>query len=70
MANNLSEARNLLLKLEERNDTQVVNISRLELANSKFKEQLRNREKTLEENNQLVQIRETQCKKVVNEVRV
>ncbi|XP_032668210.1 hyaluronan mediated motility receptor-like isoform X2 [Odontomachus brunneus] len=67
MANNLSEAQNLLLKLEERNDAQVVNISRLELANSKLKEQLRNREKVFEENNQLVQIRETQCKKAVNE---
>lgn len=67
MANNLSEAQNLLLKLEERNDAQAVNISRMELANSKLTEQLRSREKALEEN-QLVQVQATQYKKIMDEV--
>lgn len=68
MANNLSEAQNLLLKLEERNDAQAVNISRMELANSKLTEQLRTRENALEENNQLAQVQATRYKKIKDEV--
>lgn len=70
MANNLSEAQDLLLKLEERNDAQAVSISRMELANSKLKEQLRSQEKALEETNQLLQVQTTQYKKDADEVRV
>lgn len=68
MANNLSEAQDLLLKLEERADSQAVDISRLELMNSKLVEQLRNREKTLEESNQLIEAQEKQHKENMNKV--
>ncbi|XP_014470917.1 PREDICTED: hyaluronan mediated motility receptor-like isoform X2 [Dinoponera quadriceps] len=68
MANNLNQAQGLLLTLEERNDAQAVNVSRLELTNSKLKEQLRSQEKTLEENNQLLQVRATQCKNSIDEM--
>lgn len=69
MSNNLNVAQNLLLKLEEQIDTQTVTISRVELANSKLTEQLKNREKALEESNQLLQVRTMQCK-ATEEVRV
>lgn len=68
MANNLDEAQSLLLKLEERSDAQAVSISRMELANSKLVEQLKSREKVLEESNQLLQDEAKQYKKTIDEV--
>jgi len=68
MAKSLSEAQNLLLKLEERNDVQAIDISRIELANSKLQEQLKSRENALEENNQLLQAQAVQHKVAVNDV--
>jgi len=68
MGKSLSEAQNLLLKLEERNDVQAIDISRIELANSKLQEQLKSREKALEENNQLLQAQTVQHKVAIDDV--
>ncbi|OAD52380.1 Laminin subunit alpha-2 [Eufriesea mexicana] len=54
MANHLAEAQTMLLKLEERNDVQEVEISRIELLNSKLNEQLNEREIAIEEINKLL----------------
>lgn len=70
MSNSLTTAQNLLLKMEEQNDVHVVNILQVELTNSKLTEQLKSQEKMLKETNQLLQVRETQYKKDMNEVRV
>jgi cell division protein FtsX len=68
MGKSLSEAQNLLLKLEERNDVQAIDISRIELANSKLQEQLKSRENALEENNQLLQAQTVQHKVAIDDV--
>jgi len=68
MSASLNDAQNLLLKLEERNDVQAVDISRMELTNSKLLEQLRNQEKALKESNQLLQVQATQHKIAIDEV--
>ncbi|KAH0956184.1 hypothetical protein HN011_002950 [Eciton burchellii] len=67
MGKSLSEAQNLLLKLEERNDVQAIDISRIELANSKLQEQLKSRENALEENNQLLQAQTVQHKVAIDD---
>ncbi|XP_011151920.1 hyaluronan mediated motility receptor isoform X2 [Harpegnathos saltator] len=69
MANNLSDAQNLLLKLEERNDVQAIDISRMELENSKLTEQLEQMDelKNLKEMYEENQVQATQYKKVVDE---
>lgn len=68
MSKNLGDAQNLLLKLEERNDVQAIDVSRMELANSKLQEDLKRREKALEESNQLFQAQASKHKAAVDQV--
>ncbi|XP_012229058.1 putative leucine-rich repeat-containing protein DDB_G0290503 isoform X2 [Linepithema humile] len=67
MSASLNDAQDLLLKLEERNDVQAIDISRMELTNNKLLEQLRNQEKALKESNQLLQVQATQHKTAIDE---
>ena len=55
MTNHLNEAQAMLLQLEERNDAQEIEISRVELLNSKLKEQLKENNVALEEANKLLE---------------
>lgn len=68
MSVSLNDAQSLLLKLEERNDVQTIDISRMELTNSKLLEQLRNQEEALKKSNQLLQVQATQHKTAIDEV--
>ncbi|XP_076750292.1 uncharacterized protein LOC143423101 [Xylocopa sonorina] len=55
MANHLAEAQGMLLKLEERNDAQELEISRIELLNNKLNDQLKIREAALDDANKLLE---------------
>lgn len=55
MANHLSEAQSMLLKLEERNDAQELEISQIELLNDKLNEQLKLRETAIDDVNKLLE---------------
>lgn len=67
MANHLAEAQTMLLKLEERNDAQEIEISRVELLNIKLNEQLNEREIAIEEINKLLE-HQSKNLEVINEV--
>lgn len=67
MSASLNNAQDLLLKLEERNDVQAVDISRMELTNNKLLEQLKDKEKALKESNQLLQVQARQHKTAIDE---
>jgi len=68
MVKSLGEAQNLLLQLEERNDVQAIDISRIEVANSELQEKLKRRENLLEKHNQLLRTQTIQHKAVVDNV--
>lgn len=68
MSKKLYDIQNLLLNFEEKNDAQELDISRLELANSKLLEQLKSKEKELEKCNQLFKDQVTQHKTIVDMV--
>jgi len=53
MSKKFDDVQNLLLGFEEKIDAQELDISRLELANSKLLEQLKSKEKELEISNKL-----------------
>ncbi|XP_017797874.1 PREDICTED: putative leucine-rich repeat-containing protein DDB_G0290503 [Habropoda laboriosa] len=67
MANHLAEAQNMLLKLEERNDIQELEISRIELLNDKLNVQLKEYEATVEDNKKLLEEQSKTHKIVLNE---
>ncbi|KAI4504568.1 hypothetical protein M0802_000118 [Mischocyttarus mexicanus] len=54
MASSLFSTRGLLLGLEQINDEKSIEISRLELDNSKLQEQLKNQKKITEEHNEII----------------
>lgn len=68
MAKKLAEVHNVFLEVEERYDTQAINISLVELEADKLLEKLKERNKALDENKQLLKVQETQHKKAMNEV--
>lgn len=70
MSKKLYDVQNLLLNFEEKIDAQELDISRLELANSKLLEQLKNKEKELEKSNQLLKDQVTQHKTIVDMVSI
>ncbi|XP_024225381.1 hyaluronan mediated motility receptor isoform X7 [Bombus impatiens] len=67
MANHLAEAQNMLLKLEERNDAQELEISRADMLNNKFNEQLKERETAIEDLNKLLEHQSEIQKVTLNE---
>ena len=68
MANHLAEAQSMLLKLEERNDAQELEISRVDMLNNKFNEQLKERETAIEDLNKLLEHQSEIHKVTLNEV--
>lgn len=66
MNKKLHAAQNLLLHFEELTDAQNLDISRLELANSKLLEQLKSREEELEKNKQLLEDQAAQHKTITD----
>ncbi|XP_043669772.1 hyaluronan mediated motility receptor-like isoform X2 [Vespula pensylvanica] len=62
MAGSLCAAQDMLLRLEERNDAQMIEISRLEVECSKVHEQLNNQEKISEGNTALISVQSAQHK--------
>ncbi|XP_033317974.1 hyaluronan mediated motility receptor-like isoform X7 [Bombus bifarius] len=67
MANHLAEAQSMLLKLEERNDAQELEISRADMLNNKFNEQLKERETAIEDLNKLLEHQSKIQKVTLNE---
>lgn len=67
MANHLAEAQSMLLKLEERNDAQELEISRVDMLNNKFNEQLKERETAIEDLNKLLEHQSEIHKVTLNE---
>ncbi|XP_068972661.1 putative leucine-rich repeat-containing protein DDB_G0290503 isoform X3 [Bombus flavifrons] len=67
MANHLAEAQSMLLKLEERNDAQELEISRVDMLNNKFNEQLKERETAIEDLNKLLEHQSEIQKVTLNE---
>ncbi|XP_043579605.1 hyaluronan mediated motility receptor-like isoform X4 [Bombus pyrosoma] len=67
MANHLAEAQSMLLKLEERNDAQELEISRVDVLNNKFNEQLKERETAIEDLNKLLEHQSEIHKVTLNE---
>ncbi|XP_033359084.1 hyaluronan mediated motility receptor-like isoform X6 [Bombus vosnesenskii] len=67
MANHLAEAQSMLLKLEERNDAQELEISRADMLNNKFNEQLKERETAIEDLNKLLEHQSEIQKVTLNE---
>jgi hypothetical protein len=53
MSDRLGKAMNMLLKLEEVNDRQSIEMSQLELQNAKLQQQLDNKNQFIEENSLL-----------------
>ena len=68
MANHLTEAQSMLLKLEERNDAQELEISRVVMLNDKLNAQLKEHETTIEDLNKLLQHQSQAHKVSLNEV--
>ncbi|XP_076182393.1 uncharacterized protein LOC143154297 [Ptiloglossa arizonensis] len=67
MANNLSEAQDMLLTLEERYDAQELEISQIELLNNKLKEQLKASKAALEDTNKLLEAQSAKHKIALDE---
>ncbi|PBC30764.1 hypothetical protein APICC_04551 [Apis cerana cerana] len=55
MSNYLTEAQDMLLKLEERNDAQELETSQVQMLNNKLNEQLKERETVIEDMNKLLE---------------
>lgn len=70
MSKKFYDVQNLLLNFEEKIDAQELDISRLELANSKLLEQLKSKEKESEKSNQLLKDQVTQHKTIVDMVSI
>lgn len=68
MSKSISEAQGVLLALEEQNDAREIDISRMELANNKLLEELKNRDEELEESKRLLQDQAKQHKIILDEV--
>ncbi|XP_046838595.1 hyaluronan mediated motility receptor-like isoform X2 [Vespa crabro] len=62
MAGSLCAAEDMLLRLEERNDAQMIEISRLEVESGKLHEQLNNQKKISEETTALMSVQSVQHK--------
>lgn len=69
MADHLSGAKDMLLQLEEWNDAQALQISRIELINYKLTDQLKNSKLATEEANQLLETQSAKHKAAVDKVR-
>ncbi|XP_070526212.1 restin homolog isoform X3 [Cardiocondyla obscurior] len=67
MSKSISETQGALLILEEQNDAREIDISRMELANNKLLEELRSRNKALEENKRLLQDQAMQHKVLLDD---
>ncbi|KAK1138109.1 hypothetical protein K0M31_002594 [Melipona bicolor] len=67
MANHLTEAQSMLLKLEERNDAQELEISRVVMLNDKLNAQLKEHETTIEDLNKLLEHQSQAHKVSLNE---
>ncbi|XP_043527976.1 hyaluronan mediated motility receptor-like isoform X1 [Frieseomelitta varia] len=67
MANHLTEAQSILLELEERNDAQELEISRVVMLNAKLNAQLKQHETTIEDLNKLLQHQSQAHKVSLNE---
>lgn len=68
MSKSIDVAQSALLVLEEQNDASKIDITRMELANYKLSEQLKNRDEALEESKRLLQAQATQHEIIVDEV--
>lgn len=68
MIKNLHDVQHQLLKLEEQTDAQELDMSRLELANTKLLGQLKSREEELKKNNQLLKDQAAQHKTITDMV--
>ncbi|KMQ91822.1 hyaluronan mediated motility receptor [Lasius niger] len=66
MVKNLHDVQHQLLKLEEQTDAQELDMSRLELANTKLLGQLKSREEELKKNNQLLKDQAAQHKTITD----
>ncbi|XP_077272103.1 uncharacterized protein LOC143902808 [Temnothorax americanus] len=67
MSKSISEAQGAILILEEQNDAREIDISRMELANNKLLEELKSRDKALEESKRLLQDQAMQHKIILDE---
>lgn len=68
MSKSINQAQDALLLMEEQNDAREIDISRMELANNKLLEELKNRDEAVEKNKQLLQDQATQHKIILDEV--
>ncbi|XP_029045310.1 paramyosin-like [Osmia bicornis bicornis] len=69
MASHLNDARNMLLKLEETNDSQQIEISRVELLNTKLSEQLKEREEIVQKHDKLLEEQAEKYEAELNEAK-
>nr|XP_003706552.1 PREDICTED: hyaluronan mediated motility receptor-like isoform X3 [Megachile rotundata] len=69
MADHLKEARNMLLKLEETHDAQQIEISRVDLLNTKLSEQLKEREEIVKEHDKLLKEHSEKYEAELNEAK-
>lgn len=68
MSNYLTEAQDMLLKLEERNDAQELETSQAQILNNKLNEQLKERETVIEDMNKLLEEQSKKHEITLNEV--
>ena len=68
MSNRLSEATEMLLKMEEFNDEQSIEVSKLQLQNTKLLQQLEDKNNIIEEHKVSFEIQMNQHKTEINEV--
>lgn len=68
MSISINEAQNALLLLEEQNDAREIDLSRMELANSKLLKELNSRDEALEESNLLLQDQAMEHKIIIDKV--
>lgn len=68
MSNYLTEAQDMLLKLEERNDAQELETSQAQMLNNKLNEQLKERETVIENMNKLLEEQSKKHEITLNEV--
>lgn len=68
MSNYLTEAQDMLLKLEERNDAQELETSQAQMLNNKLNEQLKERETVIENMNKLLEEQSKKHEIILNEV--
>lgn len=67
MSNYLTEAQDMLLKLEERNDAQELETSQAQILNNKLNEQLKERETVIEDMNKLLEEQSKKHEIILNE---